>query len=227
MSVIHRFYETKFAPSEGDTKTFSGYASVFGVVDSYGDVIEKGAFAQSIYEAKNKGAWPAMLLQHGGYGMMAEDMSPIGIWLDLSEDDIGLKSEGKLADTQRGADTYQLMKMEPRPAITGLSIGYIPIKWDNRREPEDPRRRLREVKLFEISPVTFPANAEARVSEVKSLESMSEIEGYLREACGLSRSEARRLIYAVKRCDGGLREADPDPGIASAIELNIKRLRGR
>jgi phage head maturation protease len=45
-----------------------------------------------------------MLLQHGGMGITADDMTPVGIWTSLSEDGHGLKVEGKLADTQRGRE---------------------------------------------------------------------------------------------------------------------------
>jgi phage head maturation protease len=50
---------------------------------------------------------------------------PIGIWLDMSEDSHGLRLKGKLANTKRGRDTYALLKMKPRPALDGLSIGYL------------------------------------------------------------------------------------------------------
>jgi phage head maturation protease len=50
----------------------TGYGSVFGNVDSYGDVVAKGAFKKTIADAKTGvGQWPAMLLQHGGQS--AED----------------------------------------------------------------------------------------------------------------------------------------------------------
>lgn len=203
--------EIKLAPS-GDTMTFSGYGAVFGNVDAYGDVIEPGAFASYLSDAQSgKQPWPAMLSQHGGYGMSAEDMTPVGIWTSLSEDGHGLKVEGKLADTPRGNELYSLMKMEPRPAIDGMSIGYIAKEWAPRSKPEDPRRLLKRIDLVEISPVTFPANRLARVASVKSLEelsSVSEIEAYLREAGGFSRNEAKALIARIKSADP--REAGED-----------------
>ena len=113
--------ELKFAG--GDSMSFEGYGAVFGNVDAYGDVIEPGAFANYLAGVKNgANQWPAMLLQHGGYGMTAEDMTPIGVWTQLAEDGKGLLVAGKLANTPRGQEIYALMKMEPRPAIDGLSI---------------------------------------------------------------------------------------------------------
>ena len=193
--------EIKLAPSESEGMTFEGYGAVFGNVDSYGDVIQPGAFADTLAAAQKTGTWPAMLLQHGGWGMGAEDMTPIGIWTGLSEDGIGLKVQGKFADTARGREAYALLKMEPRPAIDGLSIGYIPKEWTQRSKPEEPRRTLKKVDLLEVSLVTFPANGKARVSSVKSLEeiaSLADAEAFLREVGGLSKSQAVGFIARVK-----------------------------
>lgn len=186
--------EWKFA---GDEKamTFSGYGAVFNNLDSYGDVLAPGAFGDTLREAKGSGLWPAMLLQHGGgmFGGSAEDMTPIGIWTAMEEDDKGLKVEGKLADIPRGRDLYTLMKMQPRSAINGLSIGYTPVEWASRTKPEEPRRTLKKVKLWEVSPVTFPANSKARVTDVKTA-APSEIEKLVRDALSLSNREAKAFM---------------------------------
>lgn len=195
--------ELKFAAGdEASGMAFDGYGAVFGNVDSYGDVIAPGAFAAFLADVKaGKQNWPAMMLQHGGWQMTAEDMTPIGVWTDLAEDGHGLKVSGKLADTPRGREIYSLMKMTPRPAIDGLSIGYIAKEWEPRSKPEDPRRTLKRIDLVEISPVTFPANGQARVGSVKSLEalaSISDVEDLLRDAGGFSRKEAQTLISRIK-----------------------------
>jgi HK97 family phage prohead protease len=213
-------FEIKLAPSEsGGAMTFSGYGSVFGNVDSYGDVIVKGAFDKTIKDAKASKQWPAMLMQHGGWGIGADDMNPIGIWTELKEDDTGLFVEGKLADTARGREMHTLMKMEPRAAINGLSIGYIPVRFKARASPDEPRRTLEEVKLLEISPVTFPANPKARVKDVKAIEDFSTLadaERFLRDACGLSRSAAVAFVSRIV----GLRQSDSEglSALAAAIE---------
>lgn len=173
---------------------FSGYGAVFGNVDSYGDVIQKGAFKDSLREAKKTGIYPAMLSQHGGWGVSADDMTPIGLWDSLEEDDIGLKLDGIFADTQRGKEMYTLMKMTPRPAITGLSIGYIAKEWSVGTKPDEPRRTLKKLDLMEISPVTFPANGKARVQSVKSSGlDVRDLERALRDV-GLSQSESKALL---------------------------------
>lgn len=188
--------ELKFAaPDAGpDAMSFDGYGAVFGNVDSYGDVIEPGAFSAYLSDVQSgKQNWPAMLLQHGGYGMTAEDMMPVGIFTSLAEDGKGLKFTGKLADIARARDAYTLMKMQPRPAIDGMSIGYIAKEWEPRSKPDDPRRRLKRIDVVEISLVTFPANGKARVDSVKSDQSIRDAEKALRDA-GFSRTEAKAIL---------------------------------
>ena len=114
--------EYLYAPFElksDDTNdgTISGYGSVFGNIDSYGDTVSPGAFKKSISDTMTGAtAWPAMLLQHGG--LTSEDQTPIGVWTSMHEDDRGLVMKGKLAvNTRRGANAYALLKMTPRPAL--------------------------------------------------------------------------------------------------------------
>lgn len=188
--------ELKFAADEGaQAMSFSGYGAVFGNVDSYGDVIEAGAFSKFLADVKaGNQPWPAMLSQHGGWQMSAEDMTPIGVWTDFAEDGHGLKVTGQLADTPRGREMHALMKMSPRPAIDGMSIGYIAKEWEPRTKPEDPKRRLKRIDLIEVSIVTRPANGKARVESVKHDWTERDFERLLTRDAGLSRSEALVVI---------------------------------
>lgn len=200
--------ELKFSGADAgaDAMTFSGYGAVFGNVDSGGDLIEPGAFAAFLADVKaNRQAWPSMLSQHGGMQLTAADMTPIGVWTDFAEDGHGLKVSGQLADTPRGREMYALMKMSPRPAIDGMSIGYIAKEFIPRSNADEPRRRLKRIDLVEVSLVTRPMNGKARVTGVKSLEeieSLSEIEDYLREAGGFSRNEAKTIVARIKKSTG-------------------------
>jgi HK97 family phage prohead protease len=205
-----------------DEMLFSGYASVFGNVDSYGDVILKGAFRDTLKEAKKSGNWPAMLMQHGGWGMGADDLTPIGIWTSMEEDEVGLKVEGKLADTARGKEAYGLLKMTPRPAITGMSIGYYAKEFVLGTKPEEPRRTLKKVELVEVSLVTFPANGKARVQDVKSQPDIRIAEQALRDA-GFSRSEAKAILASGFK-SLPQREAEELGQLAAMIERNIASL---
>ena len=188
--------ELKFASDDGaQAMSFTGYGAVFGNVDSYGDVIEAGAFSKFLADVKSGNQpWPAMLSQHGGWQLSAEDMTPIGVWTDFAEDGHGLKVTGQLADTPRGLEMYKLMKMSPRPAIDGVSIGYIAKDWEPRSKPEDPKRKLKRIDLIEVSIVTRPANGKARVDSVKSDWTERDFERLLTRDAGLSRSEALVVI---------------------------------
>lgn len=172
-----------------DDGLFSGYGSVFGVVDSYQEVVAPGAFKESL-----EGRIPSLLWQH-------RSGEPIGVYSKVAEDNIGLHVEGKLAlKTARGAEAYELLKMG---AISGLSIGYV-----TREDTYDKVtgvRTLKKLDLWEVSLVTFPANDSARVATVKSIESISSLadaEAFLRDAGGLSRREAVAVLARIKSLHG-------------------------
>jgi len=189
-------FELKALNEDG---TFSGYGSVFGVKDSYDEIVAPGAFADSLAAHKTAGSMPALLWQH-------RSGEPIGVYTSMEEDSIGLKVAGQLAlKTVRGAEAYELLKMK---AISGLSIGFIT------REDAFDRvtgvRTLKKVDLWETSLVTFPANEAARVQGVKSVELIEDLksaEQYLRDA-GMSRTEAKAFIARVKSL--GPRDAGED-----------------
>jgi len=87
----------------------------------------------------------------------------------MEEDSKGLRLQGKLAlNTKRGRDTYELLKMKPRPALDGLSIGYRCTDYELHKVGSPARRTIKAVDLVEVSLVTFPANTRARVTGVKS-----------------------------------------------------------
>jgi HK97 family phage prohead protease len=221
------FCEIKFAADDGaEARTFTGYGAVFGNVDSYGDVIEKGAFKKTLAEANKTGSWPAMLMQHGGWGMSADDLTPVGIWTEFAEDDNGLLLTGKLAETPRGSEAYGLLKMTPRPALNGLSIGYRAKKFTVGTKLDEPRRTLHEVDLIEVSLVTFPANPKARIGSVKSSDGLSvrDAEKALREA-GFSSNEAKAILAkgftAIDHRDG---DARSDGRLDDAVTRALRAL---
>lgn len=222
------FREVKFAAP--DSMEFAGYGAAFNNLDAYGDVIAPGAFGQTLHKAQTTGQWPAMLSQHGAMGLTTEDMTPVGVWAKLSEDGAGLLSEGVLAPTHRGQELHTLMKMKPRPAIDGLSIGYIAKKWTPRSKPDEPRRVLHEIDLMEISLVTFPANGKARVNSVKSCgDNERDIERWLMQDAGLSRKDARIVINngfkaLLATQDAGEPGPDELSQLAAALRRNISAM---
>lgn len=157
-----------------DAGVVTGYGSVFGGVDAYGDTIEPGAFSESI-----KAKRPKMLWQH-------RMDKPIGVWDEVDEDSKGLRLKGRIADTELGREARQLIKMG---AIDGLSIGYRTIA----DEMQGNNRLLKEIDLWEVSFVTIPADPSARITGVKSLATERECEDALRDI-GFSRREAKAFI---------------------------------
>jgi len=204
--VVCRF-DVKSVDGSADAEMrFSGYASTFGNIDSYGDTIARGAFKRTLKAAKASGVWPAMLSQHGGWGIVSQDLVPVGVWDALDEDDVGLKATGILAPTPRGIELHTLMSMKPKTAINGLSIGFVPEKWTINADAKkkQTRRTLTQIQLVEISPVTFPADTHARVSAVKSAR---DLETAFRDVLGMSHREARRAAGAAWRALG----SEPEP----------------
>ncbi len=179
--------ELKLSGTGAKAGTFSGYGSVFGNVDSYGDVIANGAFASTLKDWESRGKYPPMLLQHGGWGVNNTDLMPVGEWTKMAEDEHGLYVEGRLfaLDTELGRYIHEGLTSG---VLDGLSIGYQPIKVKFAESEEEPDRTLLEVKLWELSIVTWPANSEARILEAKRFQSR-DIEHALRPIVGRQRAK--------------------------------------
>ena len=128
-----------------------GYASLFGRVDQGGDIVLPGAYGASLAAAAREGRRVKMLWQH-------DPGAPIGVWDEIREDATGLWVKGRLlTEVARGREAAALLAVG---AIEGLSIGYRTV-----RAERDAKglRRLAEVDLWEVSLVTFPMQAEARI----------------------------------------------------------------
>lgn len=188
--------EVKFDAGSVDAQTgvFEGYGAVFDNLDSYGDVILKGAFRDTLKEWKKAKKLPVMLVQHGGWMMTDADALPIGKWEEMEEDDTGLRVKGRLInlDTERGKQIHGAMK---EGVLDGMSIGYRVKEFSYGTKPDEPARTLKKIDLVEVSVVTFPANGMARVDAVKAGGlTERDLERRLTQDAGLSRSVARRLM---------------------------------
>jgi HK97 family phage prohead protease len=133
-----------------DDGTVEGYASLFGEIDAARDMVMPGAFARTL---KSRGIRRVpMLFQH-------DPAEPVGVWLELYEDMRGLRARGRLIpDVARARELIALVRAG---AVDGLSIGFRTVK--GRIDPTSRVRRLIDVDLWEISIVTFPLLAGARV----------------------------------------------------------------
>ena len=133
----------------------TGYGSVFNKVDADGDIITKGAYTKTIAE---NGERVKYLYQH------KMDM-PLGKMIKLYEDEKGLMFEAEIPKTTLGKDVMELMKAG---VITENSVGIMPLQKESCPDGMDNcYRKLTEVKLYEISAVTYAANDEAIILDVK------------------------------------------------------------
>ena len=147
-------FDLKAAPS--DEGVFEGYGAAFHNEDLKQDVVLPGAFQRSL---KDKPIHQIkMLWQH-------DHAQPIGKWLSLVEDDKGLRVHGQLLlDLQQARDARVLMREK---VLGGLSIGFRADPQKQQFDPDKGIRYLKEIDLWEISPVVFPANSKAKVLRVK------------------------------------------------------------
>lgn len=146
--------ELKYAAGSrisSDGSRIEGHASLFGVTDQGGDVVLKGAYDASLARLAARGDRVRMLWQH-------DPARPIGVWDEIREDETGLWVSGRLLPEV--AQAREAAALIAAGAIDGLSIGYRTISAE--RDAKG-RRLLSEVELWEVSLVTFPMLAEARV----------------------------------------------------------------
>jgi HK97 family phage prohead protease len=206
--------ETKFFQLDlkaDEAGVVEGYGSVFGNRDSYGDIVEPGAFAATIRNRK-----PKMLWQHN----MAD---VIGVWDEVREDERGLYVKGRLLkEVQKAREAEALLRAG---AIDGLSIGFRTVK----DEIEGAVRKLKEIDLYEVSFVTMPANAEATVTNIRSMSDAPEVERAVRAALGLSRKEAKAFMARGMAGLLDLRDAGEDAPDANqrdveAVKTQLQQL---
>lgn len=201
-----------------DTGTFEGYASKWDGIDSYGDTILKGAFAETL-----KNTPPKMFFNHQW------DM-PVGKWIDCGEDATGLYVKGELTPgLSVSNDVRAAMK---HGTLDGLSIGGFLKKSDY--DEKDGRRIIRKwSQLAEISPVVFPADGAARIdlhsvksgpdliAEIEEIETIKEFEYLLRNVAGLSKGAAKSLTARAYVLFGS---ADAGTDEEKAIRATTERI---
>lgn len=210
MKTKNLTFDTQTVEADG---TFGGYCNVFDVKDSYGDVVQQGAFAHSIKNWQDKNKFPPILWQH-------DTTQVIGVWTHLAEDERGLYGRGKLLidDVAKAREAHALLK---HGAIDGLSIGYL-IK-DSHFDQQSETLYLTELDLKEVSVVTFPANDESRIDAVKSLlekgqlPTLSQFEKFLREA-GFSKNQAVAIAsHGLRKLLGEPKDAETALAILQTI----------
>ena len=191
--------------------TFVGYASVFGNVDQGGDVVVKGAFKRTLEAHQSR---IKMLWNHD------YKSPPIGI-STVKEDEHGLLNNGKLfyKDMERARDVYTGIK---NGAIDAMSFMYDVIQSEPGMKDGMRVRFLKELKLFETSPVNFPMNESAVITGVKEedvpalLERLAKFEKYMEDydPAGMKEflSGLDTSVKALHQKIEGLGKATPENG---------------
>ncbi len=144
-----------------DEREFEGLASKFNslVQGWVPTIIEPGSFKKTLKE--NKGRIP-LLWQH-------DPGQPVGMPIAMKETDEGLWLHGSIDDTSWGEDAIKSLRSG---TVQGLSIGFDPLKWEmitDKKKKDEPIRHVKEVKLWEVSLVTFAADPKARIGEVHGM----------------------------------------------------------
>lgn len=204
--------EIKVRPAKsGDAVTFSGYGSVWNNTDAYGDTIHPGAFSDALKQRK-----PMMFFGHNP-GRVP------GKWISAQEDSKGLLLDGEL--TPGHSEAADLAASLKHGSLNGLSIGGYTVKATYKEtDGEISGRDIQVFDLWEVSPVSMPAENDARIdlTTVKTMldecDSLLDMEDLLREAAGFSKSTATAFVARFRRIcrgePGGQRDAK------AAQELN-------
>lgn len=142
----------------GEGNTLIGYAAIFDSPSEplpWIEYVRRGAFTKTI----NDGADVRLLIDHEGVPLARSKSGT----LSLMEDDRGLRVEAELDPTN--PDAARIMSAMRRGDISQMSFAFRTIKdsWNMDRTS----RELREVQLFDVSVVTFPAY-EATVAELRN-----------------------------------------------------------
>ena len=192
------------ADDDGDGFTLEGYGAVFGTptrIDSwegrFDEVIERGAFAKTISERT-----PVLQFDHGHD--VATGSVPIGSIEELREDARGLFVRARLHDNARVEPIRQAIESG---AIDGMSFRFRVTREEWDESGDTPKRSIKEVELFELGPVVFPAYQATTVG-VRSL------------LAGLDPDERSRLIAELRgeisqsddAASDGTSSDDPDAG---------------
>lgn len=150
---------TKDFIDRSEEGVISGYASVFGNVDSYGDIVVKGAFSKFLSEMERTGKKISVYYGHN----MEDPRANIGVVTELEEQDHGLwfKAQLDLSGDTYGRIVYEQLK---DGRLDSMSFGYSIVD----AAPTGEGYELRELKLFEVSVVPIPANDQAMVTSVKA-----------------------------------------------------------
>jgi HK97 family phage prohead protease len=155
--------------ADADGRTFSGYAAVFDFesedLGGFRETIAPGAFKRTLAQRKDD---IKMFVNHDWGRLLASRKAGT---LHLKEDAYGLHVQAELPDTQDGRDVSILTS---RGDLHAMSFGFQPL--DTEQQEGGRRMRQREVKLYEVSPVTAWPAYRATSASVRHLAELVEVE---------------------------------------------------
>jgi HK97 family phage prohead protease len=156
--------------AEIDDGQFIGYASVFGNVDSYGDVVVKGAFAESLAEHGEQGAGIPCYWSH----RMDDPTMNIGSTVSAIEDEHGLKVTVQLdTESATGAYVHRLIK---QGRVKQMSFAYDILDAAEVKVDGEWAYELRKLRIHEVSVVPVGANQATELLAVKRGEPKTSVE---------------------------------------------------
>jgi HK97 family phage prohead protease len=201
-----QYKASRFEIKAAGDNTIEGYAAYFGNVDSYGDVIEQGAFSKTLKENNNR---IKVLWQHN-------INEPIGKPVAMEQDSKGLYIKAKISMTDTGKKAMELMR---DGVIDEMSIGYDIMK----DEYKGKNRMLKELRLWEFSPVTFAANEKARITSAKSLSEL---------LYDIKNADKNEIMNAIEKLNELLNQFEPNVGVTQKqnedqeVQSILKMIRG-
>ena len=155
--------KTKTIEIKADNGMITGYASTWTrEPDSYGDVVAKGAFLDSIAEIEESGKTLPLLFNHDNNDLK----NYIGTIVNLDEDDHGLKFDATF-DATPEAQRARELAMDGRLAKFSFAYDVLDqatVTLDDGREANE----LRKLNIHEVSLVLYPANPDTSVVSVKA-----------------------------------------------------------
>lgn len=186
----HKYKSFALKSDEG-TGTISGYFSTYDrIPDSYGDVIEKGAFTETI-KAREESGHPFPLCWNHDLNQI------IGMVDKIEDDDHGPLMTASFFDTPLAQEKRELVK---QGVVYQFSFAYDVKGWE-RPTPEEEKQGiyniLTKLDLFEVSIVPIPANPRAEVTDIKS-------------GRRNSKKDADAIKQAIALLQGVLDDADDD-----------------
>jgi HK97 family phage prohead protease len=150
----------KSAPTDGSGR-FTALVSTFGgEPDMQGDVVDPGAFDETIKFWRGRGDWPALLWQH-------DDSNPANIMgkvVGMRATAEGLVVDGQLnLKNERAVSLYEALL---DGSVNQFSIGYA-YEAQDRVEQDDGSYLLKKVEVLEVSFVIAGANRNTRILQIK------------------------------------------------------------